>query len=199
MRVLQGAGSSLGRPGPRAFPSKSFQSEPGATHAVRLATPEVAASSVQRPGRPGRGVGCGLAGARRNRPDVGDSSGCRRLFAPHRSANSVPQISSPRFPKGPALALLRKVATPRGGGQAEWSRRKWGRCGATPETLGAPSPRLPAVARTRTLSCPSAGRWPFLLQYKGSLLRSHKSRRDPRFQQALRAPRKEPSCLSKWP
>lgn len=184
--VLQGAGSSLGRPGPRAFPSKRFQRKPGATHAARLATPEVAASSVERLGRPGRGVGCGLAGARGNRSDVDESRSRRRLFAPHRSANSVPQISSPRFPK--VLHSRTSVRWPNNAGAARQggvggSGGGAGRCGATPETLGAPSPRLPAVARTRTLSCPSAGRWPFLLQYKGSLLRSHKSRQDPLFQQ----------------
>lgn len=80
-----------------------------------------------------------------------------------------------------------------------------GRRRTAPETLGASAPRLPSGARTRTPSCPSAGRWPFLLQYKGSLLRSHKSRQDPLFQQALWANRRKsaefpngPKSLTRW-
>lgn len=186
----------LARPSRRGKPAR----QPRAPSLSIQEFPEKAWRDPRRPASHARGgrlprVAPGPAGprhwlwarrARRNRSDVDESRSYRRLFAPHRSANSVPQISSPRFPKvlhsrtcvrWPNNAGADRQAGVGGSGGAA------GRRGTTREVLGAPSPRLPSGARTRSLSCSNAGRWPFPLQYKGSLLRSHKSRQDPLFQQ----------------
>ena len=100
---------------------------------------------------------------------------------------------SPSFPKGPVLPHLRKMAKPFGGGREGAEAQRWGRPPRPPRP-GPPGTSPPvggahAGAHTHTIR-PGAGRWPFLLQDKGSLLRSHKSRQDPLFQQALWANRR---------
>lgn len=130
---------------PLAFPTKSSQ-RPNATHAVRFSHARGGRLQREAPG-PARGVGRGLAGARRSGPDVDASTSCRRLLAPHRRAKLGASNQFPSFPKGPALAHLRKVAKQRGGGQPGWDTRTWGRGGRTPETPGGPAPSFASRPR----------------------------------------------------
>lgn len=100
----------------------------------------------------------------------------------------------PSFSKGPVSSSRTSVKSLNNAGRAGRvgvgvgrGRRAVRGCSPDP---GRPRAGLASGARTRTPSCTSAGRWPFLLQYKGSLLRSHKSRQEPLFQQALWANRR---------
>lgn len=70
---------------------------------------------------------------------------------------SVPLVSQGPCPRAPAQGG-RTMRGGRGDGD--------GAALDAPRDPGAPAPRLPSGARTRTLSCPSAGRWPFLLHIK---------------------------------
>lgn len=68
-----------------------------------------------------------------------------------------------------------------------------------PRDRGRPASGLPSGAHTRTPSGPVREDGRFCFQDKGSLLRSHKSRQDPLFQQALWANRRNAAEFSKWP
>lgn len=101
----------------------------------------------------------------------------------------------PSFPKGPVLAHLPELAKQCGGAPGRGAGQGAGTAPRCPRDPGRPRASPPVgAAHTHTLG-PSAGRgrWPFLLQYKGSLLRSHKSRQDPLLQQALGANRRNPA------
>lgn len=120
---------------------------------IPLATPEVAASSVEsRAGRwrrgrgqQGRAKGRGGAGV----GGEGSTSGRRPFPSPRDASNQFPS-----FPKGPVLAHLPELAKQRGGARGGALGRAQGRRRAAPGTLGAPAPRRPSGARTRTPSAP---------------------------------------------
>lgn len=133
----------------------------------------------------------------------GVATRCRRPFgSPSRTQTrclkSLPLVSpkalsSRTFVKSPNKAGAPRGVGGRGRGAAEGPRR------AAPPDPGRPLRLAPRRGRAHAHAHlrPECGKMAFLPPHKGSLLRSHKSRRDPLFQRALRAHRRRSPRLQR--